>query len=546
MKNPAKFLVSQSISTQIICLLLVLILPMNIIMLLSSIQIQDAHIRQSRASIEQTANLYISELNKNMRSVESFLFMSASENIYVSKLMNHIPGTDYVVNINSYWQELQERTSWYDDADGYFLYLESENHFDVALSKSYRGKQPFKDFFSDFDYVNSRGKWIALDIDGEKWIATMYSIRGFYYGALININKFENYISENLILQDANIRIVPFEEPAEIDDIVYVSNDKEEFTAIIQYKRQSLMDQIPILEQSFVIIGVIYLACIPLLIFIIRRLFVIPMTRLNNAMDELESGNQDYRMKPASENRESHELTVKFNSMASKLTDLKIKVYEKELERMDIEATNLRLQVNPHFILNCLNVIFSLAKSGNLDNIKSFTKYLADYLRFSLWHTHGNVRMQQEITCIDNYLSIQQMRSPNQFTYIFNVAPDVMDVMIPPQLILNFVENSTKHGIMPGKEIEISVTARKENDELFISICDTGKGMDEETKQALLEGNMLEDENGKHIGIWNCIRRLKMLYGRRAAFNITSSEGHGTQIFIKMPIEEDKNDTADC
>ena len=231
------------------------------------------------------------------------------------------------------------------------------------------------------------------------------------------------------------------------------------------------------------------------------------------------------------------ELNRKFNSMAQRIETLKIQVYEKELERMDIEAMNLRLQVNPHFIMNCLNTIFSLAKSSNVANIRKFTKYLANYLRFSLWHTSGSVQLYEEMRCVHNYVEVQKIRYPGRFTYTENIDESLMGLRLPSLMILNFVENSIKYALKMEDEIEVIVIVREEEGDMVISICDTGNGMDGATLEKIRGGEAFENESGKHIGIWNCRRRLNMLYGERMYFNITSSPGSGTQVFMRIPSE---------
>jgi len=548
MKNILRYFYNFSVTVQVILLLTLLILPMNIILILFTAQVRDAYVKQSRSSVEHTASLYIAELDKSIQTTESFLFKEVGENLYVSRLINHIPGDYYVVAANLYWQQLNERTKWYDEADGYFFYLESEEHLDLALSSSYSTRKSLREYIRTLDLREVKGSWIILENSGEKWLVSVYSTRGFYYGALINLNKFENQIAAGLFIEDASVILTDtVEEPqGNAEEIVVINAAGADVSARISFNRNELLRQIPLLQQIGPMLGLVYFTCIPILILIIRRILIGPLKRLNMAMGELEAGNPDYRISTRGENREAQELTLKFNSMADHLKDLKIKVYEKELERMDIEATNLRLQVNPHFILNCLNIIFSLARSGNLDNIKSFTKYLADYLRFSLWNTSGTVRLEQELGCVENYLTIQKIRFPGQFSYVSNFDPEVMTIMIPPFLIQNFVENCTKYAILPDRSIEILVIARREENELVLSICDTGNGMDEKTRNTLERGEILEDEEGKHIGVWNCLRRLKMIYGERVYFRITSEKGNGTQIFMKIPLEGEADDLIDC
>ena len=116
------------------------------------------------------------------------------------------------------------------------------------------------------------------------------------------------------------------------------------------------------------------------------------------------------------------------------------------------------------------------------------------------------------------------------------------------------MENSTKYALVPGQEIEIFVIIRRQQDMLRISICDSGRGMEEEVVQTVLAGEIVVDSRGQHVGIWNCIKRLHSFYGNQVGFQISSRKGEGTQVWMELPCmeegrkstKEDKNEPVDC
>ena len=137
---------------------------------------------------------------------------------------------------------------------------------------------------------------------------------------------------------------------------------------------------------------------------------------------------------------------------------------------------------------------------------------------------------------VTNFMEIQKMRFPDSFTSVYDVDEEAQNVEIPCLLIENFVENSIKYGLVLGKTIEILINIHVRGEHLDISICDTGNGMDEEKAAALQRGEAVTDERGKHIGIWNCLHRLRLYYGDDAEFRITSRTGEGTQVWISLPL----------
>ena len=131
----------------------------------------------------------------------------------------------------------------------------------------------------------------------------------------------------------------------------------------------------------------------------------------------------------------------------------------------------------------------------------------------------------------------------------------------PPQvpfLIENFIENAVKYALAPDRVIEIILNIRLEEDMLLISIVDTGNGMDAERLRCLNAGEVIEDSSGRHIGIWNCRRRIQMYFGERADLHFSSVENGGTQVWMALPYREldvnrdklsnggEQDETADC
>lgn len=537
-KNKLK---ESSVTVQVILLISILIIPINIISIVSTNQVRNAFLQQKVESAVNTAAIYMGELDRRIYSADTFLAKEIDDNTYVLRMRRHEKGTQYWRESAFYWQELNKRAAVNVDADGYFFCIENENFLNLAMNDKYTvNRKEVQEYLKAICRNGNRKTWFYRKIGQEKWMICLLSLDGYYYGAVINLSDLEMKFQKSFSMEGTKVsysEVGTQQVKTGIKEICSQS-EKSAIGMYILLDTKVLLKQIPLSKQIGLWIAFGYLTCIPIIFIILKKILIRPMNRINQAMEELENGNADYRIATSAENKEAKELNQKFNSMADKLKNLKIQVYETELENRDIEATNLRLQVNPHFILNCLNIIFSLARSGNTENVKVFTKYLADYLRFLLWHTSGKVLLKEEIHCLENYLEIQKIRFPGTFTYIKNIDTVLMNVQIPSLLILNFVENAIKYALRMGSEIEIIVIVRKDGECLTISICDTGNGMDEKTLTVLRNGGILENESGKHIGIWNCKRRLKMMYQEKASINITSQEGEGTQIFIQLPLEE--------
>lgn len=531
-----------SVTVQVIILMTVVILPINIIAVVFSSQVHHAFLSKSVESVSRAAEIYMYELDRRIYSSDTYNITEVDENQHILALRKHKQGESFIREADFYWQQLNSRVRYALDADGYYFFIENEKYINIALRSNYNAdKKDIKEYLLDLCGEDTPSVWESREIMGKKWMVRKFSLDGFDYGAIINLSDLEKKFLDSLSMKDATVF---FDNKIQANDekgreLIVVKSEKADIYMHISLSKKVLEEQIPLAKQIWFWIPSIYLVCIPIIIMVLKKIVIRPIQKVNHAMAELETGNTEYRITEVGENREANELNGRFNSMAGQLKSLKIQIYESELEKRDIEATNLRLQVNPHFIVNCLNIIFSLARSGKNREIKEFTKYLADYLRFSLWHTSGMILLSEEMRCVENYLEIQKIRFPGTFSYIQNFEPEVMGIQVPALLILNFIENAVKYALKMGSEIEIIVSIRKEEDSLFISVCDTGNGMTEEMLEILRKGEIPQNETGKHIGIWNCKRRLKMIYQDNAYINITSCLGEGTQIFIKIPWMEE-------
>ena len=120
---------------------------------------------------------------------------------------------------------------------------------------------------------------------------------------------------------------------------------------------------------------------IPLMYILFRRMVIKPMGVLNLGMQEIEQENLAYRITDDAPSAEFEHMNMVFNEMVEQISTLKIEGYEKDIEKLKMETQNLRLQINPHLLLNSLNMIYSLALSKRTDVITEYTVIRATKMR---------------------------------------------------------------------------------------------------------------------------------------------------------------------
>lgn len=171
---------------------------------------------------------------------------------------------------------------------------------------------------------------------------------------------------------------------------------------------------------------------------------------------------------------------------------------EVEAEKNKAELALYKAQINPHFLFNTLNTLYALVLSGSDKTESAFVKF-SGILRY-MYSQSGSelIPAEREVEYIRQYVDLQQLRL-NRHTKI-ELTLDVTDkqVLIPPMILITFVENAFKYGTSSDTDCTIRIRIRVDENRLQL-----------ETENAVMRRR--EDEN-KGIGIANCRKRLELLY----------------------------------
>ncbi len=209
------------------------------------------------------------------------------------------------------------------------------------------------------------------------------------------------------------------------------------------------------------------------------------------------------------------------------LEDIQIK--ERLLAREEIRR--LQAQINPHFLFNALNTIASFCRT-NSGRARDLLQDLALFMRLNLHGKDGFVPLEKEMEHVRSYLAIEQARFGERIRAELDMDEDARDWPIPAFLIQPLVENGIKHGLA-GREQggKVTVQARVREGELHVVVEDDGVGMPRVKALSLLE----MDGEGPCIGVANCNRRLRQIYGAEYGLQIESRPGGGTLVALRIP-----------
>lgn len=268
-----------------------------------------------------------------------------------------------------------------------------------------------------------------------------------------------------------------------------------------------------------------------------------PLYRLSGALRKFSGGdlkvNISHRRKD-----EIGALMDAFNQMAEAQRKLIEQDYEKELRLARSEFALLQSQINPHFLYNTLDSIYSAAVTDQMPEVSEMVYNLAHFFRVSLGKGKDAFTLEETLQHLMYYIRVQQIRM-DHFTVQMDIAEETRSIPIVKLLLQPIVENAIVHGLAPSAGGgALIIRSRLEPDLLKIVIEDTGIGI-----EAPLLADIRAELNGitafsyrsndipfqRHFGLKNVKSRMKLYYGERADLQIESVFGEGTRVTLTLP-----------
>lgn len=209
-----------------------------------------------------------------------------------------------------------------------------------------------------------------------------------------------------------------------------------------------------------------------------------------------------------------------FNTNQNKLLRLKN-------QHIETQLSALRAQINPHFLFNSLNVVYALALEKK-DGITNAIVQLSDILRYVIYDSDTErVTLKDEIILLNNYIAFQNHRVETPIATQLDIDIENDSFKIYPMLLLPLLENSYKHGIIPGEDNRPITITLHQKEEHF-RFCIENANLD--TK------NKLHDKHSG-VGLENLRNNLKLVYPNRHKFK-TNIEDHHFKVILEIQNED--------
>lgn len=182
-----------------------------------------------------------------------------------------------------------------------------------------------------------------------------------------------------------------------------------------------------------------------------------------------------------------------------------------ELENKKSELSFLKSQINPHFLFNNLNNLYSLVYYKS-DNALKFVEKLSNLLRYSLYENEELVPLEKELKYLNDLIDLESLRYDFEIFVNMNVEEGLGQIKVAPLLFVPFIENAFKHGVLNDKKHPIVISLNKKEKHLNFNVINKIKHQN------------IDAVGG--IGLENVIKRLELIYGKDYVFDIDASKGN--------------------
>ena len=211
-------------------------------------------------------------------------------------------------------------------------------------------------------------------------------------------------------------------------------------------------------------------------------------------------------------------------------------------EVAEYEQKALHLQMNPHFVFNCLGSISSFIVQNGTDSAIKYLSKFSKLMRLTLEYSKGSlIPIDKEIEGLQNYLELEQLRFNKKFEFQITSSAEIEDDMaLPPLLIQPFVENAILHGMVPKEgDGHISVHFDLINEKIICTVTDDGIGFNQ---SQLLKENSVKAHQSMALEITK--KRLEIMQAETAQSadvsieeQLLDGQSAGTKVVIRLPVQ---------
>ncbi|RCW43510.1 sensor histidine kinase [Paenibacillus prosopidis] len=524
-------------------------------------------------SYTDTFTLYMNQIDEGLNDVDAYMNTLAFGNDLLA-IGQAVTDDDYYTAKFYLYNKLSQEMAWYPSLSSFFVYEEKRQEY-MDISSGYTERESIKNYVIDLIHRKKEmqgditKRWQYHQIGDEHYLIDIVKAGDAYLGAWVRTKQLIAPLRTLKLGKEGEILFANDQgKPITVTNLIldkgielrqdmtnyYLSGSDRKYLVVGEHSSRgnfslfalipdkNILDKLPYLQRVIWIITFGAMVFIPVGLYLMRRSFLIPLNRVLLAMKKVRGGDWGVQVNMHKTSEEFLILGNSFNSMMTEIQMLRVNVFEEQLNKQREELQRLQLQVNPHFFLNALNIVYNLAKVKNFELILEMTMSLIQYFRYLFRSNTSFVKLEDELEHTRYYLNIQSLRFPGQLTWTIDAPVYLTETPVPPLIVQSFVENSIKHAVTLDEPIDIAVQIDflEEEKGMKIIIKDTGRGFADDVLKELQAGRSVQNDRGEHTGIWNIGRRLRLLYNDTVTiryFNDTVTGGAVVEIMLSTEPE---------
>lgn len=311
--------------------------------------------------------------------------------------------------------------------------------------------------------------------------------------------------------------------------VVYESRIQERIRTFL-WLRRAVLFCILLWFVSFVIIGV--------------KLIYVPLRKLYEAMERVKQGNMEAYIADGRKDEFGY-LIQEYNRMLKQINELIYGQYVLELKNKEIKYKELKGRINPHFIINTMQLISSVAVLNNDTETEELIRDFSGMLRYTLYEKDRQVLLAKEMQHMMQFVRLREKNKDYAVTVQTEILQEYLDIPVMKLMLQPIVENCYFHGFTDKtKAYHIHIEGECKEGKLFLSVTDNGCGIPQETLgqikgrlSAICNNAEYTEKETDSIALDNIMGRLWTIYGEEAGMDIESSPDAGTRVVLWLPVK---------
>ncbi|WP_158633961.1 histidine kinase [Radiobacillus deserti] len=256
------------------------------------------------------------------------------------------------------------------------------------------------------------------------------------------------------------------------------------------------------------------------------------ISELTKQTKQLENGNFAANVKVTSKD-EIGILGMRFNNMVRTIQEYINREYKLKIKQKETELKALQNQIDPHFLYNTLDMIRWTARIEQAQETGQLIERMSKMFRMNLNRGRAWVRLEEELSYIQNYLELQKKRLGERLSFTIYSEDEIKNAIVVKQLLQPLVENSIVHGLQNRKDTgNIIIRCYLHGQHIWLDVLDNGVGFGKTENKP---------SGGSGFALTNLRDRLYLAFGNGANVNILDYEdGAWVRVQIPFVTEEDK------